>query len=198
MHHHKPYGLLEPLPVPACPLDWVSMDFITGLPPSKWCRQVYNAVLVVVDMFTKYCWYCPCTKDITTDELADLFYDDFIHSEGAPANIVSDCGSLFTSEFWSVLCHNLGIKQQLSTAYHPQTDGQMEHQNQTLEHYLCAYTNWHQDDWACWLAMAQLVYNTTEHSATKLAPAVALKGFNPSLQINVNNLQHTTYLDVNE
>ena len=109
-HRHKPYGLLEPLPVPARPLDWVSMDFTTGLPPSKWRGQVYNAVLVVVDMFTKYCWYCPCTKDITADELADLFYDDFIRSEGAPANIVSDRGSLFTSEFWSVLCHNLGIK----------------------------------------------------------------------------------------
>ena len=74
----------------------------------------------------------------------------------------------------------------------------MEHQNQTLEHYLCAYTNWHQDNWAHWLAMVQLVYNTTEHSATKLAPAVALKGFNPSLQINVNNPQHAAHLDVNE
>ena len=74
----------------------------------------------------------------------------------------------------------------------------MEHQNQTLEHYLHAYTNWHQDNWAHWLAIAQLVYNTIEHSATKLAPVIALKGFNPSLQINMNNLQHTTHLDVNE
>ena len=112
------------------------MDFITGLPPSKWYRQVYNTVLVVIDMFTKYCWYCPCTKDITINELADLFYNDFICSEGTPANIISDYRSLFISEFWSVLYHNLGIKQQLSTAYHPQTDDQMEHQNQTLEHYL--------------------------------------------------------------
>ena len=67
-----------------------------------------------------------------------------------------------------------------------------------MEHYLRAYTNWHQDNWARWLAMAQLVYNTTEHSATKLAPAVALKGFNPSLQINVNNPQRAAHLDVNE
>ena len=86
------------------------MDFITGLSPLKWCGQVYNTVLVVIDIFIKYCWYYLCTKNITTDELADLFYDDFIHSEGTPANIISDCGSLFTSEFWSVLCHNLGIK----------------------------------------------------------------------------------------
>ena len=87
-HCHKPYGLLEPLPVPVHPLDWVSMDFITGLLLSKWCRQVYNTVLVVVDMFTKYCWYCSCTKDITVDELVDLFYDDFICSKGTPANIM--------------------------------------------------------------------------------------------------------------
>ena len=127
IHYHKPYRLLESLPVPICLLDWVSIDFITGLLPSKWHRQVYNTVLVVVDIFTKYCWYYPCTKDITADELADLFYDDFICSEGAPANIVSDHRSLFISEFWSVLCHNLGIKQQLSTAYHPQTDDQIEH-----------------------------------------------------------------------
>ena len=99
MHHYKPYRLLELLPVPTHLLDWVSMDFITGLSPLKWCRQVYNTVLVIMDIFTKYCWYCPCTKDITADKLADLFYDDFICSEGAPANIISDYGSLFTSEF---------------------------------------------------------------------------------------------------
>ena len=88
MHCHKPYRLLEPLPVSTYLLDWVSMDFITGLSPLKWCGQVYNTVLVVVDMFTKYCWYCSCTKDITVDELVDLFYDDFICSKGTPANIM--------------------------------------------------------------------------------------------------------------
>ena len=80
MHCHKPYRLLEPLPVSTYLLDWVSMDFITGLSPLKWCGQVYNTVLVVIDIFIKYCWYYLCTKNITTDELTDLFYNDFIYS----------------------------------------------------------------------------------------------------------------------
>ena len=140
--------MLEPLPTPAHPLDWISLDFITGLPSSKWQNNTYDAVLVIVDMLTKFAWYFPCTKDINTDGFAIMFYDDFVRNVGMPANIVSDRDTLFTSEYWSILCHNLAVNRRLSTAYHPQTDGQTERQNQTLKHYLRAYTNWHQDDWA--------------------------------------------------
>ena len=87
----------------------------------------------------------PCTKDINAEDLATIFYDDFVRYMGMPNHIISDRGSLFTIEFWSILCHNLAVKRKLSTAYHPQTDGQTERQNQTLEYYLRAYTNWRID-----------------------------------------------------
>lgn len=97
-HCHKPYGLLEPLPVSAAVLDWASIDFITGLPPSKWCENVYDAMLVIVDMLTKYSWYLPCTKDLNADGLATIFYDDFVHNKGILTKIVNDYGPVTGSE----------------------------------------------------------------------------------------------------
>lgn len=183
---HKPYGLLDPLPVPAGPGDWMSIDFITGLPPSRWQGKVYDAVLVAVDLYTKFAIYVPCTKDIDAPALADLFLIRIIPYLGMPANLVSDRGSLFTCEFWSSFCYLMATKRRLSTAYHPQTDGQTERQNQTLEYYLRSYVNWQQDDWARWLPMAQVAHNQSWHSAIKMTPHEALTGTNLDLRMNVS------------
>ena len=83
------------------------------------------------------------------------------------------------------MCYILSIKCKLSTAFHPQTDGQTECQNQTLEHYLCCFINYHQDDWVRWLLMAQYVYNSSVHSSTGQVPMEILMGFHPNLQINI-------------
>ena len=141
VHRHKPYGLLEPLPVPQRPAEWMSVDFITGLPPAKWQDKVYDALMVVVDMFTKYSLYVPCTKDVEADGLATLFYERVMPLFGMPGNLVSDRGTVFTSEFWSSFCFLLATRRRLSTAYHPQTDGQTERQNQSVEYYLRGYIN---------------------------------------------------------
>ena len=66
-------------------------------------------MLVIVNMLTKFAWYFPCTKDINVDGFVTMFYDDFVCNVGMPANIVSDCDTLFTSEYWSILCHNLAV-----------------------------------------------------------------------------------------
>lgn len=182
---HRPYGLLEPLPVPQKPMEWMSIDFITGLPPSRWDGRVYDSIMVAVDLFTKYSLYVPCTKDIDAEGLAEKFYDRIIPYFGMPENIVSDRGSVFTSEFWSRFCYLLGARRRLSTAFHPQTDGQTERQNQTLEYYLRSYVNWEQDDWARWLPLAQMVYNNSTHSAHATTPAYALMGIRPDLRLSV-------------
>ena len=104
---------------------------------------------------------------------------------GVPANIVSDHGSLFTSKFWSTFCFYLGARRRLSTAFHPQTDGQTERQNQTLEHYLRVYCNFAQDDWARWLPLAQLVYNKSVNATTGMTPIQSLMAYDASLQTDV-------------
>src|SRR5205814_9000348 len=89
------------------------------------------------------------------------------------------------TKFWSSLCYFMKARRRLSTAFHPQTDGQTERQNQTLEHYLRAYVEHTQDDWAKRLDMAEFAYNNSLNSAIKMTPFQAYAGFNPTLSIDV-------------
>lgn len=182
---HKPYGMLERVAQPTRPFETISLDFITGLPPSRWRNKVYNAILVVVDLYTKFCFYIPCTKDIDAQDLAELIFARVVAFVGMPQNLVSDRGSLFTSKFWSTLCYYLGAKRRLSTAFHPQTDGQTERMNQILEHYLRCYVNFEQDDWARWLPLAQFTYNNSKHSSTGMSPSELLMGARFDLNIDI-------------
>ena len=105
------------------------MDFITDLPPSKRKDCVYDAILVVVDRYTKMARYLPTTKTINAIELADLIFEEIILKFGALDGIVSDRGSVFTSAYWSEICYHLKVKRRLSTTFYPQTNGQTERQN---------------------------------------------------------------------
>jgi len=92
------------------------------------------------------------------------------------------------SDFWSSLCHLLHIKRNLSTAYHPETDGQTEHLNQILEQYLQIYVNYDQDDWYDLLPLVEFAYNNTPHSATNLTPFFANKGYHPHLEVSYDSV----------
>ena len=105
---------------------------------------------------------------------------------GLPDSIVTDRGSLFTSNFWSSLCYYMKIKRRLSTAFHPQTDGQTERQNSTMEAYLRSYCRFEQDDWVQWLPTAEFAYNNTRHSSTKLTPFEANMGYHPRMSYKDN------------
>jgi Chromo (CHRromatin Organisation MOdifier) domain len=104
--------------------------------------------------------------DISTSKFAALIEREVIGRHGAPKSIMSDRGSLFTSEWWSTFCYELVIKRKFSTAFHPQIDGVTERQNQILECYLRCYVNYQQDDWARLLFVAEFAYNTSVYSAT--------------------------------
>lgn len=136
VHRHKPYSMLELVCQPTTPMETISIDFITRLPPCQWEGKVVTVIFVIIDTYSKFSIYLPCRKDINAEELTELFYSQFVVIFGVPANIVSDYRSLFTSKFWSTFCFYLGAQCHLSTAFHPQTDGQTEWQNQTLKHYL--------------------------------------------------------------
>ena len=96
---HRPYGELQALPCPDRPWQEITMDFITGLPPSRRGDKVYDAIYVIVDRYTKMALYLPIVKTITTTELADLFLNEVVRRFRAPRGIVSDRGSIFTSKF---------------------------------------------------------------------------------------------------
>jgi transposase InsO family protein len=141
---HLPYGVLHPLPTPKRPWKDIAMDFVTGLPTSRGNDTIW----VVVDRLTKMRHFIPCSTIIDAEGLANLFMTHIFRLHGLPDTIVSDRGPQFTSRFWKHLCYSLKIEPQLSTAFHPETDGQTERMNSIMEQYLPAYVNYQQDNWA--------------------------------------------------
>jgi hypothetical protein len=109
----------------------------------------------------------PCTKIKTGEETIKLFFDNIYRIHGLPTDIILDRGTQFTSNFWRGLFQLLGVKINLSTAYHPQSDGQTKRVNQILELYLCCTINYQQDDWADLLPLTEFIYNNTLHLLTK-------------------------------
>ncbi len=144
---HKPYGDLQLLLIPTYRWKDLSTDFITGLLISAdWKGNSYDSILVIVDRLTKMVYYKPVKVMIDAPSLAEVIIVMIVRHHGVPESSVTDRGSLFTSKFWSSLCYFLGIKGKLSTAFHPQTDGQTKRQNSTMEAYLRVFVNWEQDD----------------------------------------------------
>jgi hypothetical protein len=183
---HPPYGHLKSLPIPGRPWGTVTMDFITDLPPSlAWNGAVYDSVLVVIDRLTKMAHYIPVRKTIDAPTLAGRFVDEVVRLHGSPDIIVSDRGSVFTSKFWKSFLFYLRARRNLSTAFHPQTDGQTERQNQTLEAYLRVFVNQEQDDWAKLLSIAEFAYNNSIHSATGETPFYANMLRHPKIGIDI-------------
>ena len=172
---HRPYGLLQPLPVPDGPWKSISMDFITDLPSSKG----FDSILTVVDRFTKMTHFLPCTKTINSQETADLVMREVFRHHGLPDDIISDRGPQFISTFWKHLFGLLQIDCKLSSSYHPETDGQTERTNQTVEQYLRCFINYQQDDWVDYLHFAEFSYNNSVHSSTKITPFFANTGVHP-------------------
>jgi RNase H-like domain found in reverse transcriptase/Reverse transcriptase (RNA-dependent DNA polymerase)/Integrase zinc binding domain/Integrase core domain/Chromo (CHRromatin Organisation MOdifier) domain len=182
--HHKPYGPLRFLPIGERPWDSISMDFIEGLPMSEGC----DMILVVVDRLTKMALLIPTHREVDAEDVAKIFLRHVFSKHGTPSDIVSDRGKHFISRFWRSLCTMLGIKANLSTAYHPETDGQTERLNQILEAYLRIFINYIQDDWVSHLPLAEFAYNNTSHSATQVTPFFANKGLHPKLEISLESV----------
>ncbi len=147
------------------------MDFVIGLPISAdWKRVSYDSILVIIDRLTKMVHYEPVKVTIDAPGLVEVIINVVVRHYRVPESIVMDRGSLFTSKFWSLLCYFLGIKRKLSTAFHPQTDGQTERQNSTIEAYLRAFVNWEQDNWARLFLMAEFAYNNAKNASTGHTP----------------------------
>ncbi|KAJ1578820.1 hypothetical protein NDA15_000014 [Ustilago hordei] len=177
---HRPYGLLQPLATPDRPWGSISLDFIEGLPPSKkYDSKTYDSILVIVDRLTKFAILAPTHKTVTAKQTAVLLYGHMVRLFGYPDHMVSDRGRQFISGAWKAFAEQMGVKHSLSTAYHPQTDGQTERVNQVVEQYLRMYCNYEQNNWADLLDTAAFVYNNTVHNSIGVSPFFACYGWNP-------------------
>ena len=126
-------------------------------------------------------YYKPVKVTIDTSGLAEVIIDVVVRHHSLPDSIISDRKAIFTSKFWSSLCYFLDIKRRLSTAFHPQTDGQTERQNSTMEVHLRAFVNFEQNDWAKLLPMAEFVYNNAKNTSTGHTPFELNCGYHPQM-----------------
>jgi len=141
-------------------------DFITKLP----LAQGYNAILVVCDHFSKMAHFIATMEKTLVEGLAKLFWDHVWKLHGLPESIILDRGVQFAVGIMKELNNLLEIQTKLSTAYHPQTDGQTERINQELEQYLRVFIDHRQEQWLDWLGTAEFAYNNKIHAATKTSP----------------------------
>ena len=148
------------------------VDFITKLP----VVAGKDAILVVCDRLLKMTHFVATTEGTSAEGLARLFQDNVWKLHGLPESVVSDRGPQFAAELTKELNQMLGIKTKLSTAFHPQTDGQTERMNQELEQYLRFFVEHKQKDWPEWLAAAEFAVNNKVHTATKVSPFMANYG----------------------
>ncbi|KAL2010988.1 hypothetical protein VTN00DRAFT_3706 [Thermoascus crustaceus] len=147
----------------------IKITYRRDLPASKepLTGIIYDSILVIVDRLTKYAYFLPYKKLSNVEELAYTFLRIIFGNHGMPEEFVSNRDKLFTSGFWQTLTRQLGSKHKLSTTAHPQTDGQTEWMNQTLEQYLHCYINYQQDNWVELLPMAQFAYNSAKNETTQ-------------------------------
>jgi len=166
---YQPYGQSSLLELPYIPWQSIAMDFITELPTSEGSDQLW----VIVDRFTKMAHFIPLQENATMD-LAVVFAREGWKHHGLHTDcIVSDRDSRFTSQIWKEFLQLLGIRLRMSTAFHPQTDGQRERLNQTIETYLLTFVRKEQDDWVRLLPMAEFAYNNSTTTGNGMSPFYA-------------------------
>lgn len=151
------------------------MDFITGLPSS----HGFQVIMVMVDRLTKYAHFAALKSGFTSIQVADRFFDTVVKLHGLRATIISDRDKVFTSTFWSSLFRLQGTTLKMSSAYHPQTDGQSEAVNKCLEMYLRCFIYENPRQWYNYLGWAEYWYNTAVHTSSGMTPFEAVYGRAP-------------------
>ncbi|GJZ04681.1 putative reverse transcriptase domain-containing protein [Tanacetum coccineum] len=159
--------------IPKWKWEGIAMDFVTKLPRTS---SGHDTIWVIVDRLTKSAHFLPMREDYKMDRLARLYLNEIVARHGVPISIISDRDSHFTSRFWQSMQEALGTRLDMSTAYHPQTDGQSERTIQTLEDMLRACVLDFGGSWDVHLPLVEFSYNNSYHSSVRCAPFEALYG----------------------
>jgi hypothetical protein len=177
---HAPYGLLMPLQVPDHPWQAISMDWITDLPISSG----FDTLLVFKCRLTKMAHFVPVLKTDTSEITVDSFLKNVVRLHGVPTSIVSDRDPRLTAGYWRRFMELLNTKVNLSSAFHPQTDGSTEVINQVIEQYLRVFCSYQQDDWVSLLSSCEFAYNNSINTSTGMTPFFACTGRHPLFDLS--------------
>ena len=165
----------------------VTMNFITDLSLSK-CRDcIYNAILVIVNCYTKITQYISTVKTVTAVQLTDLFHEKIVCCFKTLREVMSDWDSVFINVFWSDLCYHMKMKCRLSTVFHSQTDEQTECQNQMLKHYIRCYCLDKQDNWASLLSLAEFAYQNETQTSIECSLFYAMYDYHSTIHYVEDN-----------
>ena len=178
--HQAKTGLLSPLPIPIRAGASYSPDYITGLPRTK---KGHDAICVFVDRMIKLLIVVPTSGELTAEGVAELFFRHVFRRFGMPSSLVSDRDPRFVSDFWRSLHKLMGTELNMSTANHPQTDGQTENANKTIEDMLRAYVSPYHDDWDEHLVSCEFAYNDSEHASHRYTPFYLAHGHHPRVPL---------------
>ncbi|GJV20354.1 putative reverse transcriptase domain-containing protein [Tanacetum coccineum] len=171
--HQKPSGLLVQPEIPEWKWEKITMDFVTKLPKTA---NGYDTIWVIVDRLTKSAHFLPMRENDPMEKLMKLYMKEVVTRHGVPVSIISDRDGRFTSLFWQALHKALGTRLDMSTAYHPETDGQSERTIQTLEDMLRACVLDFGKNWDRHLPLVEFSYNNSYRTSIKAAPFEALYG----------------------
>jgi hypothetical protein len=168
--------LLSPLELPYTPWISIAMDFITDLPLSKDCDELW----VIINRFTKMAHFIPLKKEQKMAEhLVKIFAYKIWRFHSILIDIISDHDSQFMFTKWKQFRGILGLQPQMSTSFHPQTDGQTERINEMIEVYLWSFINYEMDNWVRLLPIAEFAYNNSVTQATGISPFFTNYGRHP-------------------
>jgi len=175
-------GALMPLPLPDKPCREWTNDAVTGIPRTK---RGHDAIQVYVERLTKLKHFVATKKSDGAAEMAATFVHTVVRAHGVPDAVVSDRDPRFTAKFYAELMRLLGVKLNMSTARHPQSDGQSEREIKTVITALRAYCDDNQADWDDYLDMLELGFNSAVQSSTLMSPYELMYGMKPRLPIDV-------------
>ncbi|GJY01959.1 putative reverse transcriptase domain-containing protein [Tanacetum coccineum] len=171
--HQKPSDLLVQPEIPQWKWDNITVDFVTKLPRTS---SGYDTIWVIVDRLTKSTHFLPIRENDPMDKLARLYMKEVVTRHGIPVSIICDRDGRFTLNFWRAFQKALGTRLDMSTAYHPQTNGQSDRTIQTLEDMLHACVIDFRKGWERHLPLIEFSYNNSYHASIKAAPFEALYG----------------------
>jgi hypothetical protein len=173
--HLHPAGLLLPLPIPQGVWTDVALDFVEALPRVRG----KSVILTVVDRFSKYCHFIPLAHPYSAESVAQAFFGEIVRLHGVPQSMVSDRDVVFTSKFWRELMRLMGTDLHMTSAFHPQSDGQSESANRVIIMYLRCLTGDRPKQWLQWLPWAEYVFNTAYQSSLRDTPFRIVYGRDP-------------------